>query len=81
SAGEAAPEQRRITVPKTAVHQRAGREMVWVVREGRVEERAVGLDADDGDNAVIAAGLEAGEVVVIEGPENLEKGARVTVEK
>ncbi len=40
------PPNRGIVVPKAAVHQRDGRDVVWVVREGRVERRAVTVGDD-----------------------------------
>jgi HlyD family secretion protein len=69
---------RSLTVPKRAVRQRDGRDMVWIVREGKVERRAVSLGATEGDNVAIAAGLEGGERIVVDGPDNLADGAEVT---
>jgi RND family efflux transporter MFP subunit len=72
---------RSITIPKAAVRQNDGREVVWVVREGRLERRAVTVRATRGDEVTIAAGLSGGERVVIGGPDNLVEGARVTEAK
>ena len=68
---------RNITIPKSAIRQRDGRDVVWVMKEGRVERRAITTAGIHGDEAGIAAGLGAGERVVVEGGDNLNEGARV----
>ena len=68
---------RSIGVPKSAVRQREGRDIVWVVRDGKVERRAVTTGGVTGDEVVIAAGLSGGEKVVIEGPSDLAEGNAV----
>jgi RND family efflux transporter MFP subunit len=75
------PGVRAITVPKSAVRQRDGKEIVWVVTNNRVERRAVTLGGTVGDQTTIAAGLNGGERIVIEGPENLADNAAVTEAK
>jgi RND family efflux transporter MFP subunit len=70
-----------IVLPKLAVHQRDGRDIVWVVREGRVERRAVTVAAVRGDEVAIAAGVSGGERIVVEGPDNLAEGVKVTEAK
>ena len=73
----AANPRRALKVPRAAVRQEAGQDLVWVVKEGRVERRAVKLGAAPGDPVEVEAGLAAGERVVIEGPADLRDGARV----
>src|SRR5262249_38406679 len=70
-----------IVLPKSAVHQGGGRDIVWVVRDARVERRAVTVGAARGDEVGIAAGVSGGERVVVEGLDNLAEGARVTEAK
>src|SRR5207245_7361312 len=36
---------RSITIPKTAIQQRDGRDVIWIARDGRVEKRAVTVRA------------------------------------
>ena len=55
--------------------------MVWVVRDDRVERRAVTLGATRGDEVTIEAGLKDGEKIVVEGPADLTDAARVTEAK
>jgi HlyD family secretion protein len=69
--------ERIITLPKTAVKNRDGRDVVWLVREGRVERRAVTVGVVRGDEVTIAAGVGAGDRVIVPAPENLADGASV----
>jgi HlyD family secretion protein len=48
------------------------------VKNNRVERRAVTVGATRSDEVTIAAGLNGGERVVVEGPDNLADGDRVT---
>ncbi|HXT41021.1 MAG TPA: efflux RND transporter periplasmic adaptor subunit [Candidatus Angelobacter sp.] len=70
-----------VSVPKTAVRRHDGRDVVWVVQAGRVERRAVTVGAALNDEVTIAAGLNGGERVVVEGPDDLADGVRVTEAK
>lgn len=67
-----------ILIPRAALRQDGGRDIVWVVKDGRVERRAVTASAARGDNVPITAGLAGGERVVIEGPATLADGIKVT---
>ncbi|NUM55830.1 MAG: efflux RND transporter periplasmic adaptor subunit [Candidatus Hydrogenedentes bacterium] len=78
STGEAETAQRSVSVPKAAVRQRDGKDIVFVVREGTVERRAVTIGAENGDEVTIAAGIAGGESVVVDGPESLADGDKVT---
>jgi RND family efflux transporter MFP subunit len=77
SGSEAAPVRGGITIPKAAVRQREGRDMVWVVREGRVERRAITVADTLGNDVSVAAGLSGGERIAIEGTDQLVDGGRV----
>ena len=77
SAGEAAVAQRTLAIPRTAVRQRDGQAIVWLVRECRVERRAVTLGPDRGEEVTIVAGLGGGDRVVVNGPDNLVEGVSV----
>ena len=68
-----------ILVPRAAVRQDGGRDVVFVVQNGRLDRRAVRLGASRGDASVVLAGLQAGEQVVVEGPSELKAGMRVVV--
>jgi RND family efflux transporter MFP subunit len=81
ASGEAKPAERHMTVPKSAVRQRDGRDVVWLLRDGRIESRAVTLGGARGDDVIVAAGLNGGERVVLEAPAGIAEGARVTEAK
>jgi RND family efflux transporter MFP subunit len=68
-----------LVVPRRAVRKDGDRDVVFVVKDGAVERRAVGVGPVPGDEAVITSGLAPGERVVIEGPAELADGAKVTV--
>ncbi len=74
---EAKAERRDITVPLAAIHQRDGRDLVWVVRDGRAERRAITVQTRRGDEASVATGLSGGEKVVVGGTDKVVDGARV----
>jgi HlyD family secretion protein len=70
-----------VTVPKSAVRQQDGRDVVWVARNGIAERRAVTVGTIRGDEIAIAAGLNGGEKVVVAGGDSLSEGVRVREEK
>jgi HlyD family secretion protein len=72
--------QARLLVPKTAVRKSNGQDVVFVLKESRVERRAVRVGTADGDRLEIVSGVSAGEFVVIDGPSELADGTRVRVQ-
>ncbi|HMD61590.1 MAG TPA: efflux RND transporter periplasmic adaptor subunit, partial [Opitutaceae bacterium] len=77
-AGEARPAAgRAVLVPRAAVRQEAGRDVVMVVSGGRAERRAVTVGSATDDEAALSAGLAAGERVVVDGPRDLTDGTTV----
>jgi len=72
-------DQRTVAVPRAAVRKDGEQDVVLVVAGGRVERRAVTVSPSPGDEALVLAGLAAGEQVVVEGPPELADGARVSV--
>jgi RND family efflux transporter MFP subunit len=80
SAPENAPRARTLA-PKAAVRTDDGRDVVFVVKDGRAERRAVKVGTTEGDQVEILSGLTAGERVVVEGPATIGDGARVTVKE
>jgi RND family efflux transporter MFP subunit len=73
----AAP-KRAVALPREAVRRIDGRDIVWVVRDGTVERRAVTVEDTRGEEVTLAAGLAAGETVVLAGPAELADGMRVS---
>ena len=69
---------RTVTVPKSAVQQQDGRDVVMVMHSGRAERRAVTVSKTRLDEAVISAGVAAGEKVIVDWPAGLTDGTVVT---
>ena len=72
-----APARQRVAVPSAAVRERDGARHVFVVRDGKVERRAVTVAGTKGEETEIEAGLTEGETVVVGPPEGLKDGDRV----
>jgi len=68
---------RATLVPKGAIRQEGGRDVVLVVQNGVVERRAVTVAGSEGEDVVVNAGLASGERVVVDGPEGLQDRAAV----
>jgi RND family efflux transporter MFP subunit len=68
---------RTVIVPKTAVQQRDGRDVVLVMQSGRAERRAVTVSQTLLDEVVISAGVAAGERVIVDSPRGLTDGTAV----
>ena len=66
-----------VVVPRRAVRQNDGHEVVFVVEEGHAERRAVKVSEGMGEEAIIVSGLAAGERVVVDGPDDLADGDAV----
>jgi RND family efflux transporter MFP subunit len=69
----------RVFVPAAAVLDDAGRQIVWIVSDGRVERREVDAGPVTGERREIRSGVSAGEQVVVAGHEGLEDGSRVRI--
>ena len=80
AAGTAAPTAPRMLLPKTAIRTADGRKIVFVLREDRVERRAVSVGLEHGDQMEVLSGVSAGERVVVDGPATLKDGDKVKVQ-
>ena len=67
-------------VPADAVRD-DGAKVVFLVKDDRVERRAVTLDGSQGSDAVVTAGLVPGDKVVVKGPADLRDGQPVAVRR
>ena len=76
---EAEPEEapEGLLVEAAAVFQDTGRDLVYLVRDGRVQRRAVRLGDRRGSDVFVLSGLVEGDRVVSEGPPGLADGAEV----
>lgn len=71
----------RVVVPKAAVRSVDGRTVVFVVRDDRVERRAIRTGSENGEQVEVESGISAGERVVVDGPDTLQDGDRVRVQQ
>jgi len=79
--GQSKSARASIAIPKSAVQRADDRDVVWVVRDGRVERRAVTIEQTNGEECTISAGLNNGERVIIKAPADIAEGTRVTEKK
>jgi RND family efflux transporter MFP subunit len=70
----------RPTIPANAVVREGATTVAWVVRDGKVEKRAVELGEESAQSYPVLKGLEGGESVVIDPPRRLRDGAAVELE-
>jgi HlyD family secretion protein len=68
-------------LPQSAVHDDSGKKVVFLVKDDRLERRAVTLGGNRGTDTEIIAGLTAGDMVVVKGPPDLHDGQTVEVRK
>ena len=79
-AAETAAPAARVTVPKAALRTIDGRTIVFVVKDDRLERRAVRAGNENGGKVEVLSGLSAGERVVVEGPDTLVDGERIKIQ-
>jgi len=72
---------RAVLIPKSAVQSQDGRDVVFVVQNGRAERRTVTVTDTQGDDSVLSAGVSAGESVVVDSPAGLADGTAVKATK
>lgn len=69
-----------ITIPKDALVIKKHGNVVYVVKEGKAEERLVKIGVTNGDRVEITEGLKEGETVVISGQNMLAEGSAVKIQ-
>lgn len=77
---ESATPVRSLGIPKSAVVKTDNKDIAWVVKDGKVERRAITVANSNNNQATVSAGLSTGEAVVLDPPATLTDGAAVTVE-
>jgi RND family efflux transporter MFP subunit len=81
---EEAPDSSAITavlIPKGAVRTDNGQAYVFIVKDGRLERRAVRTGRERGSDIEVVAGVRAGEVVIAAPDEEMREGERVSGRK
>ena len=71
----------RAVIPKAAVHSDGGKQIVYLVRDQKLERRAVSVGAERGSDIEILAGLAPGDKLVVSGGEKLHEGQTVEVKQ
>jgi len=66
-------------IPKGAVRSDSNASFVFLVRDGKVERRAVSLGMDRGTDVAILAGVSPGDSLVVKGPESLHDGDKIEI--
>jgi HlyD family secretion protein len=74
------PASRMVLVPKTAVQEQDGHDIVFVVNNGHAERRAVTITDTQNDDSIINAGVSGGERVIVNAPADLKDGMAVKEE-
>jgi RND family efflux transporter MFP subunit len=77
--GDVPPAPRGVLVPAGAIRQDGGQDVVFLVKDGHAERRAVTLGGTLGEERQVQAGVSAGDTVIVEAPATLEDGAAVEV--
>ncbi|HXR06942.1 MAG TPA: efflux RND transporter periplasmic adaptor subunit [Candidatus Acidoferrum sp.] len=68
---------RAVIVPKSALQNLDGQDMIFTVEKGRAQRRQVTVSEAQGEDAVLSAGVVAGEKVIAEPPAGLKDGVAV----
>jgi hypothetical protein len=79
AAGGGSPPPRGVLVPVSAIRQDGDTDIVFVMRDGRAERRAVTLGGLSGDSRQVQAGVVAGDPVIVDPPAELIDGDAVSV--
>jgi RND family efflux transporter MFP subunit len=74
--GAAAPAP-GVLVPPEAIRQDGGKDVVYLIQDGRAARRAVSLGGTLDDSRHVRAGVTAGDAVIVEGPPDLRDGDAV----
>jgi RND family efflux transporter MFP subunit len=69
------------TVPSSALRDENGSKIVYVVKDNRIERRAVKLGNARGSDTEVFAGLVPGDMVVTKGPPDLHDGESIQLKK
>jgi HlyD family secretion protein len=68
-------------IPQSAVRDDGGKKVVFLVKDDRLERRAITLGGTRGSDTEVVAGLVVGDTVVVNGPADLHDGQTVAIKK
>jgi hypothetical protein len=75
------PRPAGVSVPKDALRDENGQEVVFVFNAGKAERRALTLEGNVGESREVHSGLSAGESVILDPPASIKDGSAVTLAK
>ena len=70
-----------ILLPQNAVHDDAGKKVVYLIRDNKAERRAVTLGGNRGSDTEVIAGVAVGDTVIVNGPADLHDGQNVQIKR
>jgi RND family efflux transporter MFP subunit len=79
--GKSTGSEARALVPKSAIRNDGGKQVVYLVRDQKLERRAVSLGAERGSDVEILAGLVPGDKLVVSSADKLHEGQAVEVKQ
>ena len=68
-------------LPNEALHDDGGKSIVYLLKNDKLERRAVAVGNKQGTQTEVLSGITAGDVVVVKGPANMQDGLAVLVKK
>jgi RND family efflux transporter MFP subunit len=68
-------------LPNDALHDDGGKKIVFLVKNDKLERRAVAVGNGQGSQTEILSGIVAGDSVVVKGPANMQDGLAVQIKK
>jgi RND family efflux transporter MFP subunit len=68
-------------LPNEALHDDGGKKIVFLVKNEKLERRAVSVGSIQGTQTEILSGIVAGDAVVVKGPANMQDGQAVQIKK
>lgn len=77
----AAPPAVVALLPSDALHDENGKKIAYVVKNEKLERRAVAIGNTEGGQTEILSGLAVGDEVVLKGPANMQDGQAVQIKK
>jgi RND family efflux transporter MFP subunit len=68
-------------LPNEALHDDGGKKIVFLVKNDKLERRAVAVGNAQGAQTEVLSGIVAGDAVVVKGPANMQDGLAVQIKK
>ena len=70
-----------VIIPKSAVVVDGGHTNIWLVQDGKAQQREIKVAQERGEEVVVSANLAHGEKVIVENPSGLKNGDRIQESK